>query len=52
MTKKATQPVDTQEQSVDPVFSEILKLSLDHNLTREDFYFLSGKKKGNRKVNS
>ena len=45
-----TQP--TLKQSIDSIYSEILQLCLKHNLTREDFYFSSGKKGTQRRINA
>ena len=49
MAKKS---VSMQEQAMCIIFSEALKQCLNHNLKREDFYFISGKKKKEKRIDA
>ena len=41
-----------QEQAMGIIFSEALEQCLNHNLKREDFYFRSGKKKREKRIDA
>ena len=49
MTKTSTQPAG---QLIDPISSKFLDLCSDHKLTREDFYYRSGKKQTEKRINA